>query len=343
MSPVPIDPAETRALGRTAVRVTRLGFGGAPLGNLFRPIPEAQAVDTVRAAWAAGVRYFDTAPLYGHGLSERRIGAALHGQPRDAFVLSTKVGRRLVPRPAEPAGESAYVHTPALMPVFDYTAASARDSLAASLERLGLDRVDVVLIHDIGPVTHGADDDARYREAMDGAYRVLHDLRAAGVIRAIGVGANEWQILERCVRDGDFDCFLLAGRYSLLEQTALESFLPLCTRRGISVIVGGPFNSGILALGPVAGATYNYQPAPPDIVERVRALERVVTAHGVPLATAALQFPFHHPAVTTVIPGARAPAEVEQNLGLLRATVPPALWRDLKTEGLVRPDAPTPG
>jgi D-threo-aldose 1-dehydrogenase len=229
------------------------------------------------------------------------------------------------------------------MPVFDYTAASARDSLAASLERLGLDRVDVVLIHDIGPVTHGADDDARYREAMDGAYRVLHDLRAAGVIRAIGVGANEWPILERCVRDGDFDCFLLAGRYSLLEQTALESFLPLCTRRGISVIVGGPFNSGILALGPVAGATYNYQPAPPDIVERVRALERVATAHGVPLATAALQFPFHHPAVTTVIPGARAPAEVEQNLGLLRATVPPALWRDLKSEGLVRPDAPTPG
>jgi D-threo-aldose 1-dehydrogenase len=343
MSRPPIDPGETRALGRTGVRVTRLGFGGAPLGNLFRPIPEAVAVDTVRAAWAAGVRYFDTAPLYGHGLSEQRIGAALRGRPRDAFVLSTKVGRRLVPRPAEPAAGDAYVHTPPLVPVFDYTAASARDSLAASLERLGMTRVDVVLIHDIGPVTHGADDDARYREAMDGAYRTLHDLRAAGTIRAIGVGVNEWQVLQRCMRDGDFDCFLLAGRYSLLEQTALESFLPECARRGISVIVGGPFNSGILALGPVPGATYNYQPAPPAIVEQVRALERVVTAHGVPLAAAALQFPFHHPAVAAVIPGARAPEEVEQNLALLRVSVPDALWRDLKTAGLVRPDAPTPG
>jgi D-threo-aldose 1-dehydrogenase len=343
MSPTPIDPGETRVLGRTRVRVTRLGFGGAPLGNLFRPIPEAVAVDTVCAAWAAGVRYFDTAPLYGHGLSEQRLGAALRGQPRDAFVLSTKVGRRLVPRPAEPAPGDAYVHTPPLVPVFDYTAASARDSLAASLERLGLSRVDVVLIHDIGPVTHGADDAARYRDAMDGAYRVLHDLRAAGTVGAIGVGVNEWQVLERCMRDGDFDCFLLAGRYSLLEQTALDSFLPECVRRGISVIVGGPFNSGILALGPVPGATYNYQPAPPAIVERVQALERVVEAHGVPLAAAALQFPFHHPAVAAVIPGARAPSEVEQNLGLLGFPLPAALWRDLKTAGLVRPDAPTPG
>ncbi len=340
MSPIPIDPAETRPLGRTAVRVTRLGFGGAPLGNLFRPIPETVAVDTVQAAWAAGVRYFDTAPLYGHGLSERRIGAALRGRPRDAFVLSTKVGRRLVPRPPEPGG--AYVETPPVAPVFDYTAASARDSLAASLERLGVDRVDVALIHDIGPVTHGTEDAARYREAMDGAYRVLHDLRAAGVVRAIGVGANEWQILERSIRDADFDCFLLAGRYSLLEQTALDSFLPLCVRRGISVIVGGPFNSGILALGAVPGATYNYQPAPPEIQERVRALDRVVTAHGVPLAAAALQFPFHHPAVAAVIPGARAPSEVEQNLGLLGRPIPPALWRDLVAEGLLRPDAPTP-
>jgi D-threo-aldose 1-dehydrogenase len=344
MSPPPIDPAETRTLGRTGAQVTRLGFGGAPLGNLFRPIPEADAVATVRAAWSAGVRYFDTAPLYGHGLSERRIGAALHGQPRDAFVLSTKVGRRLVPRPADlEPGDDAYVHTPPLAPVFDYTADSARDSLAASMERLGVGQVDVVLIHDIGAVTHGAEDAARYREAMDGAYRVLHDLRATGAIRAIGVGANEWQILERCMRDGDFDCFLLAGRYSLLEQTALDTFLPLCMKRGISVIVGGPFNSGILASGAVPGATYNYQPAPPAILDRVRALEGVVTAHGVPLAAAALQFPFHHPAVAVVIPGARSPAEVEQNLGLLRSAIPPALWRDLKTGGLVRPDAPTPG
>ena len=203
--------------------------------------------------------------------------------------------------------------------------------------------MDIVLIHDLGPVTHGADDARRYAEAMDGAYRVLHDLRAEGTIRAIGVGANEWEILERCARDGDFDCFLLAGRYSLLEQTALESFLPMCARRGIGVIVGGPYNSGILATGARRDTTYNYGPAPPAVLERVRALERVVAAHGVPLAAAALQFPFHHPAVAAVIPGARAGEEVEANLRLLRHPIPPALWRDLKTEGLVRADAPTPG
>jgi D-threo-aldose 1-dehydrogenase len=344
VSAAPIDPRQTRALGRSAVRVTCLGFGGAPLGNLFIPIPEPHAIDTVRRAWAAGVRYFDTAPLYGSGLSEHRIGAALAGEPRDAFVLSTKVGRRLAPRPAHaPPPPSAYVDIPPLVPVFDYTAEATRATLAGSLERLGTDRVDVALIHDIGPVAHGADDARRYAEAMDGAYRVLHDLRSQGVIRAIGVGANEWQILERCARDGDFDCFLLAGRYSLLEQTALDSFLPMCVRREIGVVVGGPYNSGILAMGARPGATYNYAPAPPGVLARVRALERVVAAHGVPLAAAALQFPFHHPAVAAVIPGARAASEVEENLRLLRVPIPPALWRDLKTEVLVRVDAPTPG
>jgi D-threo-aldose 1-dehydrogenase len=235
------------------------------------------------------------------------------------------------------------VDIPPLLPVFDYTAEATRASLAESLERLGLARVDVVLLHDLGAVTHGADDDARYAQAMNGAYRVLHDLRAEGTIRAIGVGANEWAILERCARDGDFDCFLLAGRYSLLEQTALESFLPMCVRRRIGVIVGGPYNSGVLATGARSGATYNYAPAPPAVLERVRGLERVVAAHGVPLAAAALQFPFHHPAVAAVIPGARSVEEVESGLRLLRHPIPPALWRDLKAEGLVRADAPTPG
>ena len=339
----PITPEATRPLGRSPVRVTRLGFGGAPLGNLFRPIDEPEAVETVRRAWAAGVRYFDTAPLYGSGLSERRIGAALAGLPRDAFALSTKVGRSLVPRRAgAPVGPSAYGDVPPVEIEFDYTAPAVRASLETSLERLGIGRVDVVLIHDLGVVTHGPDDAQRYAEAMDGAYRVLHDLRADGRIRAIGVGANEWQILERCARDGDFDCFLLAGRYSLLEQTALDTFLPLCTRREIGVIVGGPYNSGVLAMGARPGATYNYAPAPPAVLERVRALERVVAAHGVPLAAAALQFPFHHPAVAAVIPGARAVSEVEENLRLLRHPIPLALWRDLKTEGLVRADAPTP-
>jgi D-threo-aldose 1-dehydrogenase len=335
-----VDPHETRPLGRTAVRVTRLGFGSAPLGNLFRPVDDATARETVRAAWTAGMRYFDTAPLYGHGLSERRLGSVLRGETRDAFVISTKVGRRLVP--SATGADGAYVQVPAVTPVFDYTAEATRDTLAGSIERLGVGRLDVVLIHDIGPVTHGADDSRRYREAMEGAYRVLHDLRSEGTIRAVGVGANEWPILERCARDGDFDCFLLAGRYSLLEQTALDSFLPLCASRAIGVIIGGPFNSGILALGAVPGATYNYLPAPPDVLEQVGALQRVVAAHGVPLAAAALQFPFHHPAVTAVIPGARAATEVRDNLALLRHPIPPSLWRDLKAEGLLRIDAPTP-
>jgi D-threo-aldose 1-dehydrogenase len=335
-----VDPHETRPLGRTTVRVTRLGFGSAPLGNLFRPVDEATARETVRAAWTAGTRYFDTAPLYGHGLSERRLGSVLRAEARDSFVISTKVGRRLVP--SATGADGAYVQVPAVTPVFDYTAGATRDTLAGSIERLGVGRLDVALIHDIGPVTHGADDGRRYREAMEGAYRVLHDLRSEGTIRAVGVGANEWPILERCARDGDFDCFLLAGRYSLLEQTALDSFLPLCASRAIGVIIGGPFNSGILALGAVPGATYNYLPAPPDVLERVGALQRVVAAHGVPLAAAALQFPFHHPAVTAVIPGARAATEVRDNLALLRHPIPPALWRDLKAEGLLRTDAPTP-
>ena len=322
------------------MRVTRLGFGSAPLGNLFRPVDDTTARETVRAAWTAGTRYFDTAPLYGHGLSERRLGSVLRAEARDTFAISTKVGRRLVP--SATGADGAYVQVPAVTPVFDYTADATRDTLAGSIERLGVGRLDVALIHDIGPVTHGADDGRRYREAMDGAYRVLHDLRSEGTIRAVGVGANEWPILERCARDGDFDCFLLAGRYSLLEQTALDSFLPLCASRAIGVIIGGPFISGILALGAVPGATYNYLPAPPDVLERVGALQRVVAAHGVPLAAAALQFPFHHPAVTAVIPGARAATEVRDNLALLRHPIPPSLWRDLKAEGLLRTDAPTP-
>jgi D-threo-aldose 1-dehydrogenase len=315
------------------------------MGNLFRPVADTDARAAVDAAWAAGVRYFDTAPLYGHGLGERRLGAALRERPRETFVLSTKVGRRLEPRPAgatAPVDGGAYVEVPPWAPVFDYSHDGTLVSIEASLARLGLARIDVALIHDIGAVTHGADHEARYREAMAGAYRALARLRGEGAIRAIGVGANEWQVCERVARDGDPDCFLLAGRYSLLEQTALDSFLPLCARRGIGVIVGGAFNSGILATGPVPGATYDYAPASPAVLERVRALERVCRAHGVPLAAAALQFPLAHPAVTSVVVGARSRAEVEANVALLDHPLPPALWQDLRAHGLVRADAPTP-
>ena len=335
-----MEPVARRRLGRSAVEVSRMGFGGAPLGNLFNPVPADAARQAIDAAYDRGLRYFDTAPLYGHGLSERRLGDALRSRPRESFVLSTKVGRVL--EPGTPAA-GAYVEVPALVPRFDYSEAGALRSLEESLGRLGLDRVDVLYIHDIDGFTHGADSaPARFREAMAGAYRTIERLRREGRVRAIGIGVNEWEACQRAAEAADFDCFLLAGRYTLLEQEAVESFLPLCERRGIGVVIGGPLNSGILATGPVSGATYNYRPAPPPILERAGRLERVCASHGVPLAAAALQFPLAHPAVACVIPGARSEAEVELNVALLARPLPTALWRDLKAEGLLHADAPTP-
>jgi D-threo-aldose 1-dehydrogenase len=335
-----MEPGARRRLGKSAVEVTLMGFGGAPLGNLFNPVAADAARQAIDGAYDRGLRYFDTAPLYGHGLSERRLGEALRSRPRESFVLSTKVGRVLEPG-TPPAG--AYVALPSFVPRFDYSEAGALRSVEESLGRLGLDRVDVLYIHDIDAFTHGAEGvPARFREAMAGAYRAIERLRREGRVRAIGVGVNEWEACQRAAEAADFDCFLLAGRYTLLEQEALDSFLPLCERRGIGVVVGGPFNSGLLATGPVPGATYNYRPALPAILERARRLERVCASHGVPLAAAALQFPLAHPAVACVIPGARSVAEVEQNVALLARPLPPALWGDLKAEGLVRADAPTP-
>jgi D-threo-aldose 1-dehydrogenase len=339
-----VTPIPLRPLGRTGLRVTALGFGGAPLGNLFRPIPEADAVGAVAEAYAAGVRYFDTAPLYGHGLSERRMGEVLRGHPREGYVLSTKVGRWLEPcEPAE-AGGGAYVGIPPFRIVYDYSAAGARRSLEASLGRLGLDRVDILYVHDIDVRTHGADGQpARQAEALAGAWPALRQLREEGIVRAIGLGVNEWPVCQALAEVSDPDVFLLAGRYTLLEQTALETFLPLCARRGIGIVIGGPYNSGILATGAVAGATYDYRPAPEAVLARVRRIEAVCESHDVPMAAAALQFPLAHPAVVAVIPGARTPAEVRQNLALWRDRLPAALWRDLRSEGLLRPDAPVPG
>jgi D-threo-aldose 1-dehydrogenase len=329
-----------RRLGRSAVEVSQMGFGGAPLGNLFKPVAADAAQRAIDGAYDLGLRYFDTAPLYGHGLSERRLGEALRSRPRESFVLSTKVGRVLEPGTPPPG---AYVEVPAVVPRFDYSEAGALRSLEESLARLGLDRVDVLYIHDIDRFTHGAEGaPARFREAMAGAYRTIERLRREGQVRAIGIGVNEWEACQRAAEAADFDCFLLAGRYTLLEQEALESFLPLCERRGIGVVIGGPLNSGILATGPVPGATYNYRPPPPPILERAGRLERVCASHGVPLAAAALQFPLAHPAVACVIPGARSLAEVAQNVALLARPLPTALWRDLKAEGLLHADAPTP-
>jgi D-threo-aldose 1-dehydrogenase len=324
---------------------TELGMGTAPLGNLYRALDEATAQGALQAAWDAGCRFFDTAPLYGLGLAETRLNTFLRGRPRDAYILSTKVGRRLaVCLPGERTGIGKFFDTPSRRQIFDYSYDGVMRALEDSFERLGIDRIDILFCHDVDIFTHGSKEasDARIREFMEGGYKALHALRDQGVIAAIGAGVNEWQVCETMARAGDFDLFLLAGRYTLLEQEALDSFLPLCLERGIGIVLGGPYNSGILASGPRPGAFYNYDPAPPEILERVRRIEAVCQAHGVALIEAALRFPLGHPAVVCVIPGAQSAEEVRGNARIISASIPAALWDNLKTEGLLRADAPTP-
>src|SRR3712207_1221371 len=282
----------TRPLGRTRIPVSCLGFGGAPLGDLYTRLPEDMAVATVATAHAAGMNLFDTSPHYGNGLSELRFGSALRRLPRASYVLSTKVGRHMNPWAAGgTAGGPGFAGGVPHASVVDYSFDGTMRSLEQSLLRLGLDRIDIVLIHDVDVWTHGPERvEARFREAVEGSYRALDRLRQEGVVRAVGVGLNESEMCVRVAEAGDFNCALLAGRYSLLQQDALDRFLPLAERKGIVVILGGVFNSGILATGARPDARFNYAPAPPEIMERVARIERVCAAHGVPLAVAALQF-----------------------------------------------------
>ncbi len=338
----PASALAPRPLGRSRLPVSTLGFGGAPLGDLYAHLDEAQAVATVEAAITGGVTLFDTSPLYGHGLSEHRIGAALRRVPREGLVLSTKVGRVAEPFAGRGDGSGYRGGLPHGMR-FDYSYDGAMRSLEQSALRLGVDHIDIVLIHDVDVWTHGAAlIEQRFAEAMNGAYRALEALRAAGAVRAIGVGVNEADMCERFARAGDFDTMLLAGRYSLLEQPALASFMPLALEKGIGLMLGGVFNSGILATGPVPGARYNYNPAPPEILARVAAIEAVCTRHGVPLRRAALQFPLGHAAVASLVMGAVAPAEVADQIAELSQPVPAALWAELKADGLLAADVPVP-
>ena len=331
-----------RPLGRSGLPVSTLGFGGAPLGDLYARLDEAQAVATVEAAIAGGVTLIDTSPLYGHGLSEHRIGAALRRAGRDGLVLSTKIGRVAEPFAGRGDGSGYLGGLPHGMR-FDYSYDGAMRSLEQSALRLGVDRIDIVLIHDVDVWTHGAEMiEQRFSEAMNGAYRALESLRASGAVRAIGVGVNEADICERFARAGDFDTMLLAGRYSLLEQPALASFMPLALEKGIGLMLGGVFNSGILATGPVAGAKYNYNPAPPEILARVGRIEIVCARHGVPLRRAALHFPLGPPAVASLVMGAVSPAEIADQITELSQPVPAALWAELKADGLLGADVPVP-
>jgi D-threo-aldose 1-dehydrogenase len=335
-----------RRVGKTKLEVTTLGLGGAPMGGFRATISDAEAVALCDAAYEGGVRYFDTSPFYGYGRSELRMGAALRNRPREEFVLSTKVGRilhALKPGEKKPA-DFRDNGLPGFSPVFDYTYDGVMRSLEHSHLRLGLAKIDIALIHDVDfwTIKDRKLLDERFKTVMDGGFKALDELRKAGVIGAIGVGINESDTSLRFIKAGDFDCMLLAGRYTLLEQGGLEEFLPECARRRVSVILGGPYNSGILTGGVKPGATHDYAAAPAPLIEKAQKIEAVCQRHGVELGAAAMQFPLFHPALCSVIPGALSTAEVKQNIARLSARIPAELWSELKREKLLDPSAPTP-
>jgi D-threo-aldose 1-dehydrogenase len=328
------------------LEATPLGLGGAPLGNLYRALSNDAAARVVRRAWDLGVRYFDTAPHYGQGLSERRIGTVLRSVPRDRYILSTKVGRLLIADAHAPRDQHGYVDTLPYVTRYDYTTDGVRRSLDASLERLGVARIDLVFVHDIDVATHGGEHAARFRDMLDGALPALASLKREGVIGGYGLGVNEVEICRRTLAHADLDVILLAGRYSLADQEAAATLLPACAARNVAVVLGGPFNSGILASGahPADGSApwFNYAPAPLAVVERVAAIERICEAFDVPLKAAALQFPRGHPAVACVLAGARSAGEIEENVALARRPIPASFWQALRREGLVDEAATLP-
>ncbi|MBO6674373.1 MAG: aldo/keto reductase [Rhizobiales bacterium] len=334
-------------LGNGGLTFTELGFGTAPLGNLYKAISDEEAHQVLDAAWDAGVRYFDTAPLYGLGLSETRLNHFLRGKPRDSYVLSTKIGRYFtVTTPDKRDGLDKWFDVPSRNEIYDYTYDGVMRSVEFSLERLGIDRIDILFAHDLDIFNHGSQEalDAKISELMnDGGYKALSEMREQGVIKAFGGGVNEWQSCQTLTEQGDFDLFLLAGRYTLLEQEALETFLPLAEARGIGLVIGGPYNSGVLATGPKPGAFYNYDPAPQEVLDRVARIEAVCERHSVRLVDAAFQFPLRHPTTVSVIPGGQGLAEMESNVTAAQAEIPAALWADLKADGLMRQDAPVQG
>ncbi len=337
-----MNPTETRELGRTGVKLTQFGFGAARLGELFVRVSEEDSLATLQAVWKSGVRYFDTAPWYGLGLSEHRVGSFLYEQPRPEFVLSTKVGRVLrAPEVKADFKAPLFLGGLPFHHVFDYTYDGIMRSFEDSLQRLRLNSIDLVVIHDLEPDHHGAKLQVYLDQFSDSGWRALERLRSTGEIRAIGAGVNERGVMPRFLERFDLDFFVLAWSYTLLEQEALEE-LPLCQARNVGIILASVFNSGILVTGAVDGAKYNYQDAPAEVLERVSKIEQVCRRHDVSMAAAALQFPLAHPCVASVIPGAVHPREVEDNLGHFQEEIPAALWAELKAEGYIRQDAPTP-
>lgn len=331
---------EKRRIGRTKLEVSVLGLGTATMGGTRIRVTQAEGEALVRAAWDAGVRYVDTAPFYGLGAAERRVGDALRDQPRDGWVLSTKVGRLLRPRPGVSVQQDGRMTPMPFDPIYDYGYDGIMRSVEDSFQRMGLAKIDILFVHDIGAYQHGAETHAAHMKVLkDSGYRALDELKSGGTVDAIGIGVNEREVLLEALEFADWDVFLLAGRYTLLEQSPLDDLLPLCAERGTSIVVGGPFNSGILA----GRDTWNYAAAPPDIVSRVAQIRDVCDRYRVPIAAAALQFPLAHPQVAAIIPGPRSATEFVANLPLLNLEIPSELWQELRQSGLLHQDAPVPG
>jgi D-threo-aldose 1-dehydrogenase len=329
-----VVPIAFRTVDRAGIALSELSLGCAQLGNLYRAIEDEQAQATVDAAWGLGVRYFDTAPHYGLGLSERRLGQALAARPRSEYVVSTKVGRLLEPL-AETVGlDDQGFEVPAThRRVWDFSRDGVNRSLEGSLERLGLDRVDIVYLHD---------PDDHWSQAIGTAYPALEELRGQGLISAIGAGMNQAKMLAAFARDTDMDLLMIAGRYTLLDQSALDDLLPACEARGMNVVAAGVFNSGLLARSqPGRGGKYDYLDAPDQILRRAERIDEVCNRNEVELPAAALAFPLAHPVVASVCVGARSPEQIERNIALYASGVPVELWDELRAEGLLRPDAPT--
>jgi D-threo-aldose 1-dehydrogenase len=321
-----------RARLAEGLEVTAIGLGTAPLGGLFSPVSEADAEATIERAWSLGIRFFDTAPLYGFGLAERRLGSFLRRQKRDSFAISTKVGRLLRPTVAAPEDDH-YKGTPAERPQFDFSYDGVMRSVEDSLDRLGLDRVDVLLVHD---------PDDHYDDAVSGAFRALMRLRTDGTVKAIGAGMNQSGLLARFAEAVPVDCFLLAGRYTLLDQSALTELFPICRAKNVGILLGGIYNSGILA-DPRTGAKFNYEDADAALVTRALELEALCREHCTELKAAAVQFCRAHPAVTVAVQGARTAAEVAENIAMAEAPVSPEFWQELRARKLVDAGAPLPG
>ena len=333
---------EKRQLGKTNRYVTKLGLGGASIGNLYTACTDQEAEETIKSSWDLGIRYFDTAPEYGHGLSERRMGDVLRSYDRNDYILSTKVGDLLYARHDKLPTENKFVDKLPFHLKHDYSYDGIMRAFEHSLHRLGLYRVDILLVHDLDPIIHEQKKyETHFKTYIESGYKALDELRSQGVIQAIGFGVKKWEVCAEAMKYGHYDCFMLQGNYTLLEQSALEGFLPLCVEKKISVLLAGPFASGILATGPVRGAYFHHREADEKILERVTLIQSICQRHQVPLQAAAIQFPLFHPAIASVVVGSRSVERMQKNVELMQWKIPEALWIDLKTAGILSREALT--